>query len=156
MPTPIKSSDAMAKHQTAAQREARIMAEEALTPVREKTSLKKPPWLKGRGAKYWKDILKRSENITLLDDLDAEMLAAYCSQLQQRDVLNDLLTAAVSSMEPDQKNILDLNKQINAQDRSLLAYAEKLGLTPSGRVRLAQKRAAAAAADEQDRDLFGD
>ena len=42
-------------------------------------------------------------------------------------------------------------------ERNILQYAEKLGLTPSGRVRLAQKRAAAAAENKDpDGDLFGD
>lgn len=156
MPTPPKSSDAMAKHQTAAQREARIIAEEALTPIREKTSLIRPVWLTGQGKKYWDSILARAEDITLLDDLDTEMLAAYCSQLEHRDKLNKLLKAAMRGKEPDQNQILALSKQINAQDRSLLAYAEKLGLTPSGRIRLAQKRAAEAASEASDGDLFGD
>ena len=39
---------------------------------------------------------------------------------------------------------------------NILQYAEKLGLTPAGRVRLAQKRAAAAEAKDPDGDLFGD
>ena len=48
-----------------------------------------------------------------------------------------------------------INKSIQALERNLLQYAEKLGLTPTGRVRLAQKRAQAAA-PEPDGDLFGD
>ena len=41
---------------------------------------------------------------------------------------------------------------------NILQYAEKLGLTPSGRVRLAQKRAQAAAGAraDPDSDLYGD
>ena len=43
-------------------------------------------------------------------------------------------------------------------ERNILQYAEKLGLTPSGRVRLAQKRAQAAAGAraDPDSDLYGD
>ena len=43
-------------------------------------------------------------------------------------------------------------------ERNILQYAEKLGLTPSGRVRLAQKRAQAAAEarTDPDSDLYGD
>lgn len=47
-----------------------------------------------------------------------------------------------------------LTGKLQALERNILQYAEKLGLTPSGRVRLAQKRAAAAS--EQADDLFGD
>lgn len=48
-----------------------------------------------------------------------------------------------------------LTGKLQALERNILQYAEKLGLTPSGRVRLAQKRAQAAA-EEPDADLFGD
>lgn len=47
-----------------------------------------------------------------------------------------------------------LTGKLQALERNILQYAEKLGLTPSGRVRLAQKRAAAVS--EQADDLFGD
>ena len=102
----------------------------------------------------------------LLDDLDSEMLAGYCSMLARRDetiLLAGRLTdrLSVADMEPD--DILEamgklnvLHGKLHALDRTLLQYAEKLGLTPSGRVRLAQQRAKAAAEPEPDGDLFGD
>ena len=47
--------------------------------------------------------------------------------------------------------------KMQSLERNILQYAEKLGLTPSGRVRLAQKRAQAAAGSrDPDGDLFGD
>jgi len=48
-----------------------------------------------------------------------------------------------------------LTGKLQALERNILQYAEKLGLTPSGRVRLAQKRAAAMGEGQTD-DLFGD
>lgn len=48
-----------------------------------------------------------------------------------------------------------LTGKLQSLERNILQYADKLGLTPSGRVRLAQKRAAAAGAAQAD-DLFGD
>ena len=48
-----------------------------------------------------------------------------------------------------------LTGKLQALERNILQYAEKLGLTPSGRVRLAQRRAQEAAAEPDD-DLFGD
>lgn len=155
MPTPSKTTDNMTKHMTASEREARLLAEEQLRPLRESVHLKKPPWLKGKGAKYWKSILARMQDTAILDDLDGEMLAAYCSQLQHREELVAMLDEARKAIAPDQDGILAISKQINAQDRSLLAYAEKLGCTPSGRVRLAQKRASAAAESDPNGDLFG-
>lgn len=61
----------------------------------------------------------------------------------------DELVEAVSKLDA-------LNGKLQSLERTLLQYAEKLGLTPSGRVRLAQKRAQAASEPEPDRDLFGD
>lgn len=48
-----------------------------------------------------------------------------------------------------------LTGKLQSLERNVLQYADKLGLTPSGRVRLAQRRAAASG-DEQADDLFGD
>lgn len=48
-----------------------------------------------------------------------------------------------------------LTGKLQALERNALQYAEKLGLTPSGRVRLAQKRAACMGEVQPD-DLFGD
>ncbi len=59
----------------------------------------------------------------------------------------DELVEAVSKLDA-------LTGKLQALERNILQYAEKLGLTPSGRVRLAQRRAQAAAAEPDD-DLFG-
>ena len=66
---------------------------------------------------------------------------------------------AAPAMTPDElveaASKLDaLTGKLQALERNILQYAEKLGLTPSGRVRLAQRRASAAS--EQADDLFGD
>ena len=44
--------------------------------------------------------------------------------------------------------------KMQSLERNILQYAEKLGLTPSGRVRLAQKRAQAAADARADSDVI--
>ena len=156
MPTPVKTSENMAKHTTKAEQGARQEAEKSVNPDRGEIVLTKPSWLKGKGAKYWQTILARMEGTSILDDLDSEMLAVYCSQLQEREQLQKMLAGARAEEEPDRDAIRSISKRIDALDRSLLSYAEKLGCTPSGRVRLAQKRAAAAAEIEPNGDLFGD
>lgn len=159
MPTPAKTSENMTKHTTKAEQEVRLAAEESVNPDRGEVVLKKPTWLKGKGSKYWDSILERMESTAILDDLDSEMLAVYCSQLHEREKLLKMLSAARKPKDggdPKQDDILAISKRIDALDRSLLSYAEKLGCTPSGRVRLAQKRAAAAAEIEPNGDLFGD
>lgn len=61
----------------------------------------------------------------------------------------DELVDAVSKLDA-------LTGKLQSLERNILQYADKLGLTPSGRVRLAQRRAQAAAEQDPDGDLFGD
>lgn len=107
------------------------------------------------------------EGISLLDDLDTEILAVYCSMLSRRDATQAMyakLLADAEVAELDSEAIVaalgkmdGILQKLQGQERSILQYADKLGLTPAGRVSLARKRAAKVAADggEND-DLFGD
>ena len=124
------------KHLTNAEKAARQAAEEAYLPNR-KAKLKMPEAVKDdeAAASYWRSILKRMKGTGILDDLDAEILGIYCLGLSRRDQLTEI------------KPLLTLEKQ-------LLAYADKLGLTPESRVRLARKRAAQET--EAIDPLFGD
>lgn len=156
MPTPAKTLDAMSKNLTSDEKDARSQAEASVIPDRGEVNLKKPSWLTGRGKKYWDSILERMAGTSILDDLDTEMLAIYCSQLQERDELQKDLAKARKADEPDMELVLSLTKQLNAKDSKIRDYASELGCTPSGRVRLAQKRSAAAVAEiDPNGDLFG-
>ena len=195
VPSAVKSSANMTRHMTQAELGARRQAEEEVMPRRQRPKLKKPGFIAGNKAAnaYWNQILKRREGLALLDDLDSEMLAGYCSMLARRDQtilltgqLMDRLGVAgavrdgqarkkkpiamtddewEASGAPDMtadelieavSKLDTLTGKLQALERNLLQYAEKLGLTPSGRVRLAQKRAQTAAEPEPDGDLFGD
>ena len=194
VPSAVKNSANMAKHLTQAELEARRQAEEEVLPQRQKAKLKKPGFISGsrQANAYWNQILKRMEGLALLDDLDSEMLAGYCSMLARRDQTITLISqlmdrlgvagavdarkapkkkppamtdgewedSAAPDMTADElieavSKLDTLTGKLQALERNLLQYAEKLGLTPTGRVRLAQKRAQAAA-PEPDGDLFGD
>ena len=197
MPAAGKASENMSKHLTKAEREVREQAEAAVLPDRGRAAkLKKPAIVSSskRANAYWNQILKQMEGLALLDDLDATVLAGYCSMLARRDQTTLLIgqlmdrlgvqgavedgtrrrrkDAALSDQEwedsakaapvltPDAlveaaAKLDALTGKLQALERNILQYAEKLGLTPSGRVRLAQKRAQAAA-EEPDGDLFGD
>ena len=136
MPADVKPLENQTKHLTNAEKAARQAAEEAYLPNR-KAKLKMPEAVKAdkAAASYWRSILKRMEGTGILDDLDAEILGIYCLGLSRRDELVEI------------KPLLALEKQ-------LLAYADKLGLTPESRVRLARKRAAQET--EAIDPLFGD
>ena len=197
MPAATKNSENMTKHMTQAEAELRQQAEREVIPQRKKLKLKKPAFVarNKRANAYWNQILKRMEGLVLLDDLDSEMLAGYCSMLARRDqtilLVNNLYArlgvsgaveplpgkkpdgalsdeewersaqAPPDPMTPDElieavSKLDTMTGKLQALERNLPQYAEKLGLTPSGRVRLAQKRAQAAAEPEPDDDLFGD
>ena len=60
----------------------------------------------------------------------------------------DELVEAVSKLDT-------LTGKLQALERNILQYADKLGLTPAARIRMAQRRATAAGEKQAD-DLFGD
>lgn len=199
MPTPPKASAAMQKHLSCAELKARQEAEKQTMPDRDgKIKLKKPHFIaRNKSANtYWNQIIKRMDGLAILDDLDSEMLAGYCSMLARRDqtilLTNQLMqqlgvqgaleadaketpAAKMSDVEwedsgrttppmtPDKlieavSKLDTLTGKLQSLERNLLQYADKLGLTPTGRVRLAQKRAERDAGKtvEPEDDLYGD
>lgn len=141
MAAPVKALEVQAKHLTKEEIEAREAAETAYLPQRP-ARLKMPAVVKDdkAAAVYWRSILKRMAGTGILDDLDAEILGIHCLALSRRDRLDPV---------GDLKALLALEKQ-------LLSYADKLGLTPESRIRLARKHAAKAADPTQADDLFGE
>lgn len=166
MPANVKVSDNQEKHLTKAEIQARQAAEAAVMPDRP-AALKVPRSLNKDpvAQRYWKSILERMEGLSILDDLDSEMLAIYCSALSRREALNALCRELMSAMEKtsDAGNRLamiekpdGLMAKLQSHEKTLLSYADKLGMTPEARARLARKRAAQEAEKDPDADLFGD
>jgi len=171
MPTPPKAMENMSKKMTSAERELRAQAEEDIIPDRPAgVSLKPPPIMTGiPGASgFWKRTLKRMEGLAILDDLDSDTLGVYCVMMARYKQQSALLNHASKRLKDAGKNADEVRSAIEQIDavsakmttleKTILQYADKLGLTPAGRVRLAQRRAAAAAAavNDPDGDLFGD
>lgn len=166
MPTSVKSADNLQKHLTKAEIEARERAEAEFMPDR--GFAEKPPASLNKdaaGKKYWTSILDRMDGLAILDDLDREVLAIYCGALSRRDDLQklcrELMTQAGKEKDPQaQLGLMEkldgLMAKLQSHEKTLLTYADKLGMTPEARVRLARKRAAQAAVEEPDGDLFGD
>lgn len=169
MPTPPKALDNMSKKMSHAERQARADAEQDLVPERSSVNLEPPTYIQrgdAKALKYWCSILDRMEGISLLDDLDAEVLGVYCAMLSRRDATQAmykrlLRESKAKGLSPEalasiMGKLDSMLKQLQSQERTILQYADKLGLTPSGRVSLARKRSANAAVDsDPDADLFG-
>lgn len=169
VPARAKPLAKQSKHLTKAEQQARNQAEAAVMPVRPQLALKPPAYVKtdAKAKRYWLEIVKRMEGVSILDALDGEVLAVYCTMLSRRDATHQLFTKllkdsnAKNADPEDQAAILGkmdaLMTKLQGQERSILQYADKLGLTPSGRAHLARKRAAQAAGEVgDDDDLFGD
>lgn len=162
----VKTLENQTKHLTNAEIEARAAAEASVMPDRgREADLAKPvKGCIGAAGTYWRTIVKRLDGVALLDDLDREALGIYCQMLARRDRLNRLCERLLAdackedggAMSTEATDKLDsLSAKLATLERNIMAYADKLGFTPQSRVRLAQKRAAAAAGDA-DADFFGD
>ena len=180
MPTPAKSLGNTTKHWTNAEKEKRKAAESALK--HRFVRLIAPARITADAAahQYWKDTIKRMRGITLLDNVDTDLLASYCMAKAREDELRaeysearetsnsvmrrtlkkhldggyadeDYPTKVIRACMSSESEILRL---LQAQERLVIKYQSELGLTPAGRVRLAKKRAEARPATEDD-DLYG-
>lgn len=170
MPTPAKALDNMSKNLTDEERRLREQAEAGVMPDRGRESkLEKPAIMTKNPAagRYWRKVLERMDGLVILDDLDSDALGVYCVMMARYETQCRLLAQAAKALKSAKDDTeaveaaaarLDaVSGKMQSLERNILQYAEKLGLTPSGRVRLAQKRAAAAAENKDpDGDLFGD
>ena len=148
MPANVVPIDKNKKHLTTKEKNKRRDAEEKFK--RETVKLKKPTFLKDNktASKYWQKTTKSMQEIHLLDDVDSDMLGRYCCIAARLESMNKKLYTGDDIALDD-----DLLKRIEATERNMLSYAEKLGLTPSGRVRLAKKTADKV--EDPDDDLYG-
>ena len=162
MPTPISTVENMTKHLTNEEKAAREAAEQALK--REAVNLQNPKFVSGAAAKLWEQTIDRMVGLDLLDDLDSEVLGLYCDQVARRNeqekLRRKLMRTIAKCQEYETEQLLSLLEQadklarsVAALERQILQYADKLGLTPSGRFRIARKRAEMSLSDP-DEDLF--
>ena len=171
MPTPAKALDNLNKNLTREERELRAQAEEGVVPDRGREAHMERPALMTKNAaaaRYWRKVLERMEGLVILDDLDSDTLGVYSVMMARYETQCKLFSLAARQLKEakdDPEAVAEavskldtVSGKMQSLERNILQYAEKLGLTPSGRVRLAQKRAQAAAEAraDPDGDLFGD
>ena len=159
MPTPVKALENMSKNLTDEERQLREQAEEGVIPDRGRESRMEEPAIMTKNPaarRYWRKVLERMEGLVILDDLDSDALGVYCVMMARYETQCRLLAQAAK--EAAAAKLDAVSGKMQSLERNILQYAEKLGLTPSGRVRLAQKRAQAAAEAraDPDSDLYGD
>lgn len=171
MPTPAKPLENMNKNLTDEECQLREQAEDGVIPDRGRESRMEKPAIMAKNAaagRYWRKVLERMDGLVILDDLDSDALGVYCVMMARYEVQCRLLAQAAKGLKTardDPEAVEEAAARLDAVsgkmqslERNILQYAEKLGLTPSGRVRLAQKRAQAAAEAraDPDGDLYGD
>lgn len=138
MPTPHKKLANQRKHLTKAERAARQAAEHGLERET-RVYLRCPDWLGEDARKVWKETVRRARALELLDTIDTELLAIYADTVARYRESSKLLALRTDDGAPVATD--EQVKQAQAWARIITTYAEKLGLSPAARARLARKRA---------------
>ena len=142
----MSNLDNMTKHLTTKERTAR--AEASAKFKRDKVKLTMPGRVKNNAAaaEYWKKYIKMLRKMEVLDDVDADVRGRLCLIYARMDRMQDELDASEMMSQ-------DLLNRLESAERNALSYAQKLGLTPESRARLA-KKIAEKPAEDPDADLF--
>ena len=170
-----KALDNMTKNLTADEIAAREQAE---APLRGPSAeLRKrdrggsyvcPTSLGKKARTVWRAVLKRTEDVDLLEDPDIHMLEIYSDMVSRISTLNEEINKLEERLDSDfgdefetkdwlqvLKTMDSLQGKVLTLEKTVLSYADKLGLTPSSRAHLARKRADGVADEDPDGDMFG-
>lgn len=138
MPEPLKAPENQTGHRTKAERAARMAATEGMkrkTVVR----LRAPGWMSEEALAIWKRTLRQARGLDLLDLLDENMLAIYCDAVARYRQASSTLIVLDKEGEPTARD--ESIKAAQAWARVVAQYADKLGLSPAARARLAKRKA---------------
>jgi P27 family predicted phage terminase small subunit len=135
------------KHWTQAEVDARRRAAERLQR-QNRPKLKCPAWLKNDRPAYaiWSKLLKDAKAFDLLDLLDANTLATYCKlEAEKTQIIMTMIDMDATPLEKRKDGHatvrVALTEDLERISKTSLAHAEKLGLTPNSRARLAKRLA---------------
>lgn len=129
-------------HWTKQEVESRKKAAEKLTR-KEPVALKKPAWLSKEAKEVWDKTLNDLKGFDILDNIDAEALAVYCDAVARYAEITKKLQG-VEYVQTTAHGGIKVNPLVSAQRNyavTMMQYADKLGITPDGRARLARKMA---------------
>lgn len=104
--------------------------------------LKIPKWLDDVARQVWKKTLKDMAGIELLDKLDEEVLAIYCDAVARyrEATLKVREEGYITSNAQGTETVNPYVKAAQSYAKIMIQYADKLGLNPNSRARLAKKR----------------
>lgn len=106
---------------------------------RKRVYLRAPAWLSDDARKIFETTKRQLRSLGLLDNTDAELLALYADAIARYQV-----TVKGEAWALDTKTAT----AAQAWSRLALSYAEKLGISATGRARLAKKAAEQTPADD--------
>jgi P27 family predicted phage terminase small subunit len=139
------------KHWT--QKEVTARKEAAAGMQRSRVRLRPPDWLMldPLTADVWKRTIRRLKGFVIMDDLDSDSLAVYCQAVAGFESLaKNPVPPPVKSGDPEvdwdrqmtyRAAVANRDEEMRKWSRTIVTYAEKLGLTPNGRARLARRKA---------------
>ncbi len=140
------------KHWTKEQVEKRAAAAQRMQrnkPVK----LRMPVWLDDEARQVWKKTLKALSGLDILDKVDEDVLAVYCDAVARykEATLKIREEGYTTTNAQGTESLSPYVKAAQSYARIMMQYADKLGLNPNSRARLAKK-----IAEEEDpnADLF--
>jgi P27 family predicted phage terminase small subunit len=130
------------KHWTKEEIAARQAAEQGVVSKKKKPP-KMPDWLDDEAKAVWKKTLKEMKEFNILETIDADCLATYCNAVAQYKETS-LLVQEHGYTIYNAAGSKVVSPHVIAQQgysRTMIQYADKLGLNASARARLSKKKA---------------
>lgn len=108
---------------------------------KEPVKLKMPVWLDDEARQVWRKTLKDMAGFEILDNVDVNTLAVYCDAVARykEATLKIREHGYVTTNDNGTENVSPYVKTAQSYARLILQYADKLGLSPHSRARLAKK-----------------
>ena len=128
------------KHWTKEEVERRTAAAQKLQR-KVQVRLKVPMWLDDEARQVWKKTIKDLSGMDILDKVDEEALAVYCDAVVRHRAVTLKIRefGYISISGAGTETVSPYVKAAQSYARIIAQYADKLGLTPTGRARLAKK-----------------
>ncbi|WAW14754.1 phage terminase small subunit P27 family [Peptostreptococcus equinus] len=130
-------------------KEQKLKREIAESKLKVKRSLKAPTWLAKEAKKEFNRVIKESEPLEIIDNLDLSILAIYCNAYASYvDISTQINNIGLTYKDEKYENQLFVSNSMNRMVRmqkgfieTIMACSSKLGLATSDRLRLVVPKA---------------